>query len=153
MIAALLGLLAVFVLTAGTGYFVAQEFAYVSADRLTLSREAAAGDKRAARAVKVLERLSFMLSGAQLGITVTGLIVGFLAEPSVSALLRPVLSGTGVPDGVVSGISVVLSFVVATVIQMVLGELAPKTWPSPSRSGWRSPWPPPLCSTSGSSAR
>ncbi|WGP08585.1 hemolysin family protein [Streptomyces sp. SH5] len=126
MIAALLGLLAVFVLTAGTGYFVAQEFAYVSADRLTLSREAAAGDKRAARAVQVLERLSFMLSGAQLGITVTGLVVGFLAEPSVSTLLRPVLSGTGVPDGVVSGISVVLSFVVATVIQMVLGELAPK---------------------------
>ncbi|MDJ1643001.1 hemolysin family protein [Streptomyces pakalii] len=126
MIAALLGLLAVFVLTAGTGYFVAQEFAYVSADRLTLAREAAAGDKRAARAVKVLERLSFMLSGAQLGITVTGLVVGFLAEPSVSALLRPALSGTGVPDGVVSGISVVLSFVVATVIQMVLGELAPK---------------------------
>nr|WP_202467313.1 hemolysin family protein [Streptomyces sp. SID8378] len=120
------GLLAVFVLTAGTGYFVAQEFAYVSADRLTLSREAAAGDRRAARAVKVLERLSFMLSGAQLGITVTGLIVGFLAEPSVSTLLRPALSGTGVPDGVVSGISVVLSFVVATVIQMVLGELAPK---------------------------
>ncbi|SCE58919.1 protein of unknown function DUF21, partial [Streptomyces sp. Termitarium-T10T-6] len=116
----------VFVLTAGTGYFVAQEFAYVSADRLTLSREAAAGDKRAARAVKVLERLSFMLSGAQLGITVTGLIVGFLAEPSVSTLLRPALSGTGVPDSVVSGISVVLSFVVATVIQMVLGELAPK---------------------------
>ncbi|MEU6629750.1 hemolysin family protein [Streptomyces parvus] len=126
MIAALFGLLAVFVLTAGTGYFVAQEFAYVSADRLTLSREAAAGDRRAARAVKVLERLSFMLSGAQLGITVTGLIVGFLAEPSVSTLLRPALSGTGVPDGVVSGISVVLSFVVATVIQMVLGELAPK---------------------------
>ncbi|MFJ3939591.1 hemolysin family protein [Streptomyces parvus] len=126
MIAALFGLLAVFVLTAGTGYFVAQEFAYVSADRLTLSREAAAGDKRAARAVKVLERLSFMLSGAQLGITVTGLIVGFLAEPSVSTLLRPALSGTGVPDSVVSGISVVLSFVVATVIQMVLGELAPK---------------------------
>ncbi|MEU2798486.1 hemolysin family protein [Streptomyces sp. NPDC006995] len=126
MIAALFGLLAVFVLTAGTGYFVAQEFAYVSADRLTLARQAAAGDKRAARAVKVLERLSFMLSGAQLGITVTGLVVGFLAEPSVSALLRPALSGTGVPDGVVSGISVVLSFVVATVIQMVLGELAPK---------------------------
>ncbi|NUV82573.1 hemolysin family protein [Streptomyces sp. CAI-155] len=126
MIAALLGLLAVFVLTAGTGYFVAQEFAYVSADRLTLSREAAAGDKRAARAVKVLERLSFMLSGAQLGITVTGLVVGFLAEPSVSALLRPALDGVGLPDGAVSAVSVILSFVLATVIQMVLGELAPK---------------------------
>lgn len=121
-----LGVLAVFVLTAGTGYFVAQEFAYVSADRLALAREAERGDRKAARALKVLERLSFMLSGAQLGITVTGLIVGFIAEPAVSALLRPVLSGVGVPDGAVTGISVVLAFVLATVVQMVLGELAPK---------------------------
>ncbi|MEW2265496.1 hemolysin family protein [Streptomyces sp. NPDC047853] len=123
---AVLGLLAVLVLTAGTGYFVAQEFAYVSADRLALAREAEAGNKKAARALKVLERLSFMLSGAQLGITVTGLVVGFIAEPSVSALLRPALSGTGIPDGAVSGISVALAFVGATVVQMVLGELAPK---------------------------
>ncbi|MFF2326704.1 MULTISPECIES: hemolysin family protein [unclassified Streptomyces] len=123
---AVLGVLAVFVLTAGTGYFVAQEFAYVSADRLALAREAEAGDRRAARALKVLERLSFMLSGAQLGITVTGLVVGFIAEPSVSALLSPALSGLGIPDGAVSGISVVLAFVLATVVQMVLGELAPK---------------------------
>ncbi|KAA0921526.1 MULTISPECIES: hemolysin family protein [Streptomyces] len=123
---AVLGLLAVLVLTAGTGYFVAQEFAYVAADRLALAREAAAGDRRAARALTVLERLSFMLSGAQLGITVTGLVVGFLAEPSVSALLRPVLTGAGLPDGAVTAVSVVLAFVVATVLQMVLGELAPK---------------------------
>ncbi|MEV7108653.1 hemolysin family protein [Streptomyces atroolivaceus] len=121
-----LGVLSVFVLTAGTGYFVAQEFAYVSADRLALAREAEAGDRKAARALKVLGRLSFMLSGAQLGITVTGLVVGFIAEPSVSALLRPALSGVGIPAGAVSGISVVLAFVLATVVQMVLGELAPK---------------------------
>ncbi|MFI1482406.1 hemolysin family protein [Streptomyces sp. NPDC020747] len=123
---AVLGLLAVFVLTAGTGYFVAQEFAYVSADRLALAREAEAGNRKAARALKVLERLSFMLSGAQLGITVTGLVVGFIAEPSVSALLKPALTGIGVPEGAVGGISVVLAFVGATVVQMVLGELAPK---------------------------
>ncbi|MCX2927022.1 hemolysin family protein [Streptomyces sp. NEAU-W12] len=123
---AFLGLLAVFVLTAGTGYFVAQEFAYVSVDRLALAREAEAGDRRAARALKVLERLSFMLSGAQLGITVTGLVVGFIAEPSVSALLGPALSGLGLPDAAVSGVSVVLAFVLATIVQMVLGELAPK---------------------------
>ncbi|MGW0464860.1 hemolysin family protein [Streptomyces sp. NPDC003027] len=123
---AALGLLAVFVLTAGTGYFVAQEFAYVAADRLALARDAEGGDKRAARALKVLERLSFMLSGAQLGITVTGLVVGFLAEPSVSALIEPALEGMGLPDGAVSAISVVLAFAVATVLQMVLGELAPK---------------------------
>jgi CBS domain containing-hemolysin-like protein len=125
-VTAVLGLLAVLVLTAGTGYFVAQEFAYVAADRLALAREAAEGDKRAARALKVLERLSFMLSGAQLGITVTGLIVGFLAEPSVSALLRPVLEGMGLSGGVATAVSVTLAFLLATVVQMVLGELAPK---------------------------
>ncbi|NGN63331.1 HlyC/CorC family transporter [Streptomyces sp. A7024] len=123
---AALGLLAVLVLTAGTGYFVAQEFAYVAADRITLARDAAAGDKRAARAIKVLERLSFMLSGAQLGITVTGLVVGVLAEPSLSVLIKPLLTGLGVPEGAVSGVSLTLAFVLATVIQMVLGELAPK---------------------------
>ncbi|MEV6260141.1 hemolysin family protein [Streptomyces sp. NPDC051784] len=123
---AVLGLLAVLVLTAGTGYFVAQEFAYVAADRLALAREAEAGDKKAARALTVLERLSFMLSGAQLGITVTGLIVGFLAEPSVSALLRPALTGLGLPDAAVTTVALILAFVLATVVQMVLGELAPK---------------------------
>ncbi|TDC21185.1 HlyC/CorC family transporter [Streptomyces sp. 8K308] len=126
MSAALLGLVAVLVLTAGTGYFVAQEFAFVAADRLSLSRDAAAGDKRAARAMKVQERLSFMLSGAQLGITVTGLVVGFLAEPSMAALLDPALSTVGVPEAAVSGIALVLAFLLATGIQMVFGELAPK---------------------------
>ncbi|GAB3967615.1 hemolysin family protein [Streptomyces sparsus] len=123
---AALGLLAVLVLTAGTGYFVAQEFAYVAADRLALAREAAAGDKRAARAVRVLERLSFMLSGAQLGITVTGLVVGFLAEPALAELLSPALTGLGVPEAAVGGVALTLAFVLATVVQMVLGELAPK---------------------------
>ncbi|MYY09286.1 DUF21 domain-containing protein [Streptomyces sp. SID4919] len=123
---AALGLVAVLLLTVGTGYFVLQEFTYVSADRLALAREAEAGDRRAARALKVMGRLSFMLSGAQLGITVTGLIVGFLTGPSVSAVLKPLVSGVGVPEGAVDGISVALAFVVATVIQMVLGELAPK---------------------------
>ncbi|WP_228973226.1 hemolysin family protein [Streptomyces sp. DH12] len=123
---AVLGLLAVLVLTAGTGYFVAQEFAYVAADRLALARDAEAGDRRAARALQVLERLSFMLSGAQLGITVTGLVVGFLAEPSVTALLKPVLDGMGLRGSAATAISVVLAFTLATILQMVVGELAPK---------------------------
>lgn len=84
-----------------------------------------------------------MLSGAQLGTTVTGLVVGFLAEPSVSALIKPALEGTGLSASAVSAFSVVLALVVATVLQMVLGELAPKTWPSRSPNGSPSPLPPP----------
>ncbi|AYY12125.1 HlyC/CorC family transporter [Actinobacteria bacterium YIM 96077] len=123
---AVMGIAAVFILTSGTAYFVGQEFAYVSADRIELSRQAAAGDKRAASAVRVMERLSFMLSAAQVGITVTALLVGFIAEPAFSWLVRPVLEWLQLPDAAVSGAAIAVAFVLATVIQMVLGELFPK---------------------------
>jgi CBS domain containing-hemolysin-like protein len=123
-----LGLLAVLVLTLATGYFVAQEFAYVGADRLTLSQQAAAGDKKAAKAVAVMERLSFVLSGAQLGITVTALVVGFVAKPALAELVAPGLGAVGVPPGMVGGVALAIGFALATVIQMVLGELAPKNF-------------------------
>ncbi|MBC6460950.1 hemolysin family protein [Actinomadura sp. HBU206391] len=121
-----LGLLAIIVLTAATGYFVAQEFAFVTADRLALRQQAAAGDKKAARAVQVMERLSFMLSGAQLGITVTTLVVGFIAKPALAEVLAPLLDAIGVPAGAVDGIALAAGFVLATIVQMVLGELFPK---------------------------
>lgn len=86
---AALGIAAIVVLTLGTGFFVAQEFAYVAADRSLLRRRAESGDKAAARAMTVMGRLSFMLSGAQLGITVTALLVGFIAEPALAAVISP----------------------------------------------------------------
>ncbi|MFA1548200.1 hemolysin family protein [Actinomadura chokoriensis] len=121
-----LGLLAVLVLTAATGYFVAQEFAFVTADRPALDQRAAEGDRASARAVRVMGRLSFMLSGAQLGITVTALVVGFIAKPALADLLDPVLRAGGVPDAAAGGMAVAVGFALATVIQMVLGELFPK---------------------------
>ncbi|GAA4054270.1 hemolysin family protein [Nonomuraea soli] len=117
---AYLGLLALFLLTAATGYFVAQEFAFVAVDRGILRDQAAAGDKSAEKALQVTSRLSFMLSGAQLGITVTALLVGFLAEPAISVLVRPLLGDTP------AWVSVAIGVFVATVVQMVLGELMPK---------------------------
>ncbi|WP_439673767.1 hemolysin family protein [Embleya sp. MST-111070] len=125
---AALGIAAIVVLTLGTGFFVAQEFAYVAADRSLLRRRAEAGDKAAARAMTVMGRLSFMLSGAQLGITVTALLVGFIAEPALAAVISPLLELVSVPDGAVPVIALVLGFAVATAIQMVLGELVPKNW-------------------------
>lgn len=123
---AYLGLLALLLLTAATGYFVAQEFAFVAADRGALREQAAAGDAAAEKALKVTSRLSFMLSGAQLGITVTALLVGFLAEPAIATLVRPWLIDADLPDAMITGISVTVGVFVATVVQMVLGELAPK---------------------------
>ncbi|SDH85219.1 Hemolysin, contains CBS domains [Sinosporangium album] len=121
-----LGLLAVFVLTFGTGYFVAQEFAFVAADRSLLREQAEAGDPAAKRALAVTGRLSFMLSGAQLGITVTALLVGFIAEPAIAVTVRPGLTSLGIPAAAVTGVSVAIGVIIATAIQMILGELAPK---------------------------
>ncbi|MBQ1073707.1 HlyC/CorC family transporter [Micromonospora sp. C31] len=120
------GLLLIIVLTAATGYFVAQEFGYVAVDRGRLKQLADDGDKAAARALEVTGRLSFMLSGAQLGITVTALLVGYVAEPFLGAGLAELLGVAGVSTALSLPLSVVLALTIATVVQMVLGELAPK---------------------------
>lgn len=126
MVTAVLGVLAVIVLTAATGYFVAQEFAFVAADRAALEQAAARGDTSAKRAVKVIGRVSFMLSGAQLGITMTTLVVGFIAKPALAELIEPLLAVTGIPEGATGAIALATGFVLATLIQMLLGELFPK---------------------------
>ena len=122
----LVGLLLITVLTAATGYFVAQEFGYVAVDRGKLKQLADGGDRAAARALEVTGRLSFVLSGAQLGITVTALLVGYVAEPYLGAGLADLLGVAGVSGAVALPLSVALALVIATVVQMVLGELAPK---------------------------
>ncbi|MEV4710100.1 hemolysin family protein [Micromonospora sp. NPDC049374] len=122
----LVGLLLIVVLTVATGYFVAQEFGYVAVDRGKLKQAAAEGDQASARALEVAGRLSFMLSGAQLGITVTALLVGYVAEPYLGAGLAELLGVAGVSTGVSLPLSVALALVIATVVQMVVGELAPK---------------------------
>ncbi|WP_281965615.1 hemolysin family protein [Serinicoccus marinus] len=122
----LVGMLAIAVIIAANGYFVAQEFAYMSVDRLRLAAEAESGDEAAERALRVTRRTSFMLSGAQLGITVTGLLVGYVAEPLVGRGLSVILGGTGVPEALSITVGTVAALAIATVVQMIFGELYPK---------------------------
>ncbi|MER5837829.1 CNNM domain-containing protein, partial [Streptomyces sp. NPDC002130] len=96
----LLGVLVVLLITAVTGYFVAQEFAYMAVDRSRLNSLAQTGDSGATRALAVTRRTSFMLSGAQLGITVTGLLVGYVAEPLIGQSLGTIFGGIGIPTAV-----------------------------------------------------
>jgi len=120
------GLTLIVVLTVATGYFVAQEFAYVAVDRGRLRALAEDGDAAAKRALTVTSRLSFMLSGAQLGITVTALLAGYVAEPYLGQGLADLLGTAGLPRAASVSVSVAVALVFATVVQMVLGELAPK---------------------------
>ena len=122
----LLGVLVVLAITVATGYFVAQEFAYMAVDRSTLNARAASGDAVAKRALAVTRRTSFMLSGAQLGITVTGLLVGYVAEPLIGESLGGLLGGVGIPTAVGVGVGAVLALLFSTLVQMLFGELFPK---------------------------
>lgn len=120
------GVLVVFVITVATGYFVAQEFAYISVDRSRLGAKAAAGDDQAERTLAITRRTSFMLSGAQLGITVTGLLVGYVAEPLIGQSIGSMLGGVGVPTFISVGLGAVVAIAFSTVVQMLFGELFPK---------------------------
>ncbi|MEU0490176.1 hemolysin family protein [Nocardiopsis sp. NPDC006139] len=121
-----LGILVVFLITVATGYFVAQEFGYMAVDRSRLRARASAGDAGAKRALGITNRTSFMLSGAQLGITVTALLVGYVAEPLIGEGIGELLGGVGVPTGVGVAVGTVLALLFSTVVQMVFGELFPK---------------------------
>jgi len=122
----LAGVGAILLIIAANGYFVAQEFAYMSIDRNQLAAQAEQGDAASERALKVTKRTSFMLSGAQLGITVTGLLIGYVAEPLVGRGLGTLLGGAGVPPALAITVGTVSALAIATIVQMLFGELYPK---------------------------
>ncbi|WP_040283327.1 hemolysin family protein [Tessaracoccus massiliensis] len=133
VVSLLVGVVVVFLITVATGYFVAQEFAYVAVDRSKLGSRASSGDERAAKTLEITRRTSFMLSGAQLGITVTGLLVGYVAEPLIGQAIGTMLDG-----GALTAVSVAIGGIVAiafsTFVQMLFGELFPKNY-AIARSG------------------
>ncbi|MFD4952538.1 MULTISPECIES: hemolysin family protein [unclassified Streptomyces] len=119
---------AAFLLILANGFFVAAEFGLVTVERPDAEKAAEEGDRRALRVVESLKELSFQLSGTQLGITITSLVVGMLAEPALAGLLRGPFAAAGVPGGAVSGVAVVVGMLLASAVQMVIGELVPKNW-------------------------
>ncbi|MEU6659476.1 hemolysin family protein [Streptomyces sp. NPDC046821] len=119
---------AAFLLILANGFFVAAEFGLVTVERADAEKAAADGDRRARTVVNALKELSFQLSGTQLGITITSLVVGMLAEPALATLFAGPLTAVGLPEGAVGGISVVIGMLLASAVQMVIGELVPKNW-------------------------
>jgi CBS domain containing-hemolysin-like protein len=113
-------------LIAACGVFVAAEFSFVTVDRAQVDRDAEAGDVGAQGVQSALRSLSTQLSGAQVGITVTNLAIGFLAEPAVSHLIRGPLESAGVPEGAVRPVATAIGLVLGTILTMIFGELVPK---------------------------
>jgi len=123
-----IGVLAGVLLTIGTGYFVASEFALVNLDRSELEARQARGEKRLGPTISALKITSTHLSSAQLGITLTTLLTGFLMEPAISSLLEGPLEAIGLPEGFVSPVGSITAVVIATLLSMIVGELVPKNF-------------------------
>ena len=125
---ALLLLLAALLLVVACGIFVAAEFALVTVDRNKVDQLASAGDAGAVGVQRALRSLSTQLSGAQVGITLTNLGIGYLAEPAISSLIEDPLGAAGVPDGAVTPIALALGLIISTILTMLFGELVPKNF-------------------------
>jgi CBS domain containing-hemolysin-like protein len=108
------------------GVFGAAEYSFVAVDRAAVERAASSGDRAAIGVRKALRSLSTQLSGAQVGVTITNLVIGFLAEPAIAEILRGPLEASGMPEGAVTGVSVGLALALATLATMLIGELVPK---------------------------
>lgn len=122
-LALVLSLLGFVLLTLGTAVFVAAEFSLTALERSTVDANARTGGARDKMIQRAHRTLSVQLSGAQIGISITTLITGYLSEPVIARLLAPALSGAGVPEGWVEGSALILSLVIATSVSMVFGEL------------------------------
>ncbi|HZZ48297.1 MAG TPA: hemolysin family protein [Pseudonocardia sp.] len=123
----LLGVFALLALTATAAVFVAAEYALTTLERSQLDAHVnAVGDRRAHQVRRAHRSLSFQLSGAQLGITITTLVTGYLAEPAMAGLIEPPLRAVHVPPGAVGILTAVITMALATALSVIFGELVPK---------------------------
>ncbi|HZA12085.1 hemolysin family protein [Mycobacterium sp.] len=119
----LLAVLAFVLLTAGTAVFVCAEFSLTSLERSTVDANARTGGRRDKLVQRAHRTLSFQLSGAQIGISITTLITGYLAEPLIARLLHGPLAAASLPKHLLDGVSLALALLIATSVSMVFGEL------------------------------
>jgi CBS domain containing-hemolysin-like protein len=114
------------VLLAANAFFVGAEFALISARRSAIEPLAEQGHRRARVTLRAMERVSLMMAGAQLGITVCSLGLGALGEPAVAALIEPALESIGLPAALLHPLAFLISLSIVVYLHMVLGEMVPK---------------------------
>lgn len=107
-------------------FFVGAEFALISVRRSQIEPAALKGNTRARNTLWGLEHLSAAMATAQLGITISSLVLGAVAEPAIAHLLEPPFESIGVPDGLVHPIAFVIALTLATYLHMLIGEMIPK---------------------------
>ena len=122
----LLMLLLGVVLTAGTFIFVSAEFSLVALDQAIVEKRAAQGDPRAKAVLAATRTLSTQLSGAQIGITLTTILLGYTTQSTLADLLSKGLVSTGLAYALASGAAALIAAIVINAFSMLFGELVPK---------------------------
>ncbi|MCW2676685.1 MAG: conserved rane protein of unknown function [Modestobacter sp.] len=121
-----LSILVLVALLLGNAFFVAAEFALVSARADQIEPRAAAGSGRAQKTLAAMRNVSQMMAGAQLGITLCSLGLGAVGEPAVAHLIEAPLAAAGASEALLHPVSLVIALALITVLHMVLGEMVPK---------------------------
>jgi len=121
------GLIALVALVGANAFFVLSEFALITVDRGRLEQRAEAGDPRARALLNATAQLTRHLSAAQFGITLSSLLIGFVAEPLVAGVIHPIVRGLPLlEEDLALGISIALALLISTYLQLVIGEQVPK---------------------------
>ena len=113
-------------LLAGNAFFVATEFALVSARRSQIEPLAQSGSRLARTTLRAMEHMPLMIAGIQLGVTMCSLVLGAVAEPAVSHLLEPAFEAVHVPHDLLHPVAFVVALSVVAFLHVVLGEMVPK---------------------------
>ncbi len=110
----------------GNGFFVAAEFALVSARRSNIELEALDGSRAARLTLKAMEQVSLMLAGAQLGVTLCSLVFGAVGEPLVAHLLEGPLHQLGLSEHFLHPVSFAIALTLMVYLHVFIGEMVPK---------------------------
>jgi CBS domain containing-hemolysin-like protein len=121
-----LGLLWFALMLVGNGFFVAAEFALISARRAQIEPRAEAGSRPAKITIKAMERVPIMLATSQIGVTVFSLAILLIAEPSIHTLLEVPLGAVGMPAATIQVVTLIVALIVVSSLHVILGELIPK---------------------------
>lgn len=115
-----------FFLLLANAFFVGAEFSMVSVRRSAIEPKAARGSRRARATLKALENISFLMAGAQLGITICSLALGAVAEPAIAHLLEKPFHDLGIASELLHPVAVVIALTVTLFLHVVIGEMVPK---------------------------
>jgi len=122
----LFGVLLTVLLLGANAFFVGAEFALISARRDRLEALAEQGKRSAVTVMRAGERLSLMLAGAQLGITICSILLGNVGEPAVAHLLEKPFAALQIPVALLHPVSFVIALAIIVTLHVLLGEMVPK---------------------------